>query len=178
MTTDKIYLVGFMASGKSTIARALAARLRWRVEDVDDLIEARERRTIAEIFAQQGEPYFRMVEREILRILQPHAHARRRDRRRHVCRSRQPRVHQPRRRVGVDRLPLADLIPRIPLDGRRPLAANRAQLERLYNTRVDAYRLAHVRVCAARVPVSAVVDRILQAIHELPPILEQSTPDL
>jgi shikimate kinase len=79
--------------------------------------------------------------------------------------------------VWID-LPLADLIPRIPLDGRRPLAANRQQLEQLYAARVDAYRLAHVRVCAARVPVSAVVERILEAIHELPPILEQSTPDL
>ncbi|HKW03152.1 MAG TPA: shikimate kinase [Vicinamibacterales bacterium] len=177
MTTDKIYLVGFMASGKSTIARALAARLRWRVEDVDDLIEARERRTISEIFAQQGEPHFRMVEREILRILQPmrtlvvatgggtFADAENRG-----------FINLDGVSVWID-LPLADLIPRIPLDGRRPLAANRAQLERLYNARVDAYRLAHVRVCAARVPVSAVVDRILQAIHELPPIFEQSTPD-
>jgi len=69
--TDKIYLVGFMASGKSTIARALAARLRWRAEDVDDLIEARERSTIAQIFATQGEPYFRAVEREILALLRP-----------------------------------------------------------------------------------------------------------
>ena len=177
MTTDKIYLVGFMASGKSTIARALSARLRWRAEDVDDLIEARERRTIAEIFAQQGEPHFRMVEREILRILQPMRNV--------VVATGGGTFADPDNRafinldgvsVWID-LPLADLIPRIPLDGRRPLAANRAQLERLYATRVDAYRLAHVRVCAARVPVSAVVDRVLQAIHELPPILAQSTPD-
>ena len=35
MTTDKIYLVGFMGAGKSTVARALAKRLDWRVEDVE-----------------------------------------------------------------------------------------------------------------------------------------------
>jgi shikimate kinase len=178
MTTDKIYLVGFMASGKSTIARALSTRLRWRAEDVDDLIEARERRTIADIFAQQGEAYFRTVEREILKILQPMRNV--------VVATGGGTFADPDNRafinldgvsVWID-LPLADLIPRIPLDGRRPLAANRAQLERLYATRVDAYRLAHVRVCAARVPVSAVVDRVLQAIHELPPIFEQSTPDV
>mgnify|MGYP001325743928 CR=1 FL=1 len=74
MTPDKIYLVGFMASGKSTIARALAARLRWQAEDIDELVERRERRTIPEIFAQQGEAYFRSVEREILRVLQPLRH--------------------------------------------------------------------------------------------------------
>jgi len=177
MTTDKIYLVGFMASGKSTIARALAARLRWRAEDVDDLIEAREHRTVSEIFAQQGEPYFRTVEREILRLLQPMRHL--------VVATGGGTFADPDNRalinldgvsVWID-LPLADLIPRIPLDGRRPLAASRAQLEQLYQARVDTYRLAHVRVCAARVPVSAVVDRILEAIHQLPPILQQSTPD-
>ena len=177
MTTDKIYLVGFMASGKSTIARALAARLRWRAEDVDDLIEAREHHTVSEIFAQQGEPYFRTVEREILRLLQPMRHL--------VVATGGGTFADPENRafinldgvsVWID-LPLADLIPRIPLDGRRPLAANRAQLEQLYLARVDAYRLAHVRVCAARVPVSAVVDRILETIDQLPPILEQSTPD-
>ncbi|MFI5178470.1 MAG: shikimate kinase [Vicinamibacterales bacterium] len=177
MTTDKIYLVGFMASGKSTIARALAARLRWRAEDVDDLIEAREHKRVAEIFAQQGEPHFRAAEREILRLLQPMRHL--------VVATGGGTFADPENRsfinldgvsVWID-LPLADLIPRIPLDGRRPLAATRAQLEQLYLSRVDAYRLAHVRVSAARVPVSAVVDRILEAIHQLPPILQQTAPD-
>jgi shikimate kinase len=59
MTGDKIYLVGFMASGKSTVARMLAARLGWRFEDIDELIERRERLTIADIFARHGEAYFR-----------------------------------------------------------------------------------------------------------------------
>src|SRR5215208_952334 len=71
---DKIYLVGFMAAGKSTVARSVSARLGWRAEDVDELIEARERRTIADIFARQGEPYFRGVEREILKLLLPMRH--------------------------------------------------------------------------------------------------------
>lgn len=56
MTADKIYLVGFMAAGKTTVARALAERLGWRAEDIDELIEARERRTVADIFARSGEP--------------------------------------------------------------------------------------------------------------------------
>ena len=42
MTVDKIYLVGFMAAGKSTVARALSARLGWRAEDVEELFEERE----------------------------------------------------------------------------------------------------------------------------------------
>ena len=55
---DKIYLVGFMAAGKSTVAKRLATRLGWRAEDVDELIEARERTTVADIFARHGEPRF------------------------------------------------------------------------------------------------------------------------
>ena len=168
MTTDKIYLVGFMASGKSTLARALAARLRWRAEDIDDLIERRERRPISEIFAKQGEPYFRAVEREMLTVLQPLRHV--------VVATGGGTFADPenRARVNLDgvsvwiAVPLVDLIPRIPLDGRRPLAATRADLERLYLARIDAYRMAHVRIAASRQPVHVTVDRILEAIHQLP----------
>jgi shikimate kinase len=69
--------------------------------------------------------------------------------------------------VWID-VPLAELVTRIPLDGRRPLAADRAALERLYAARVDTYRLAHVRVQASRSSSSAVADRILEALHTLP----------
>ena len=123
MTTDKIYLVGFMASGKSTIARALAQRLRWRAEDIDDLIERRERLTIADIFARHGEPYFRAVEREMLALLQPMRHL--------VVATGGGTFADADNRAAINLdgvsvwidVPLADLIPRIPLDGRRPLAA-------------------------------------------------------
>jgi shikimate kinase len=171
MTPDKIYLVGFMASGKSTIGRALARRLGWRVEDVDELIEHRERRTIPEIFTQSGEPYFRAAERDILRLLQPIRHV--------VIATGGGTFMDPENRAFINMdgvsvwidVPLVDLIPRIPLDGRRPLAANRAELERLYAARVDTYRLAHLRVAAGRAAVPATVERILEAIHQLPGVV-------
>jgi len=65
--TPGIYLVGFMASGKSTVGRHLAHRLGWNFFDTDAEIESAERMTIAEIFEQRGEPEFRRIEREILR---------------------------------------------------------------------------------------------------------------
>ena len=52
--TPGIYVVGFMASGKSTIGRHLAHRLGWNFFDTDDEIEAAEKMTIAEIFEHPG----------------------------------------------------------------------------------------------------------------------------
>ena len=66
MKADKLYLVGFMGAGKTTVARAIGKLTGWRVEDIDQRIEAREHRTVASIFSQQGEPYFRQLERRRL----------------------------------------------------------------------------------------------------------------
>lgn len=63
----KIYLVGFMGSGKTTIGRELAARIEAPFFDLDELIETAEKLTIKEIFAVRGEPYFRKRERDLLR---------------------------------------------------------------------------------------------------------------
>jgi shikimate kinase len=63
----KIYLIGFMGAGKTTIGRELATRLEIPFFDLDELIEASEKVTIKEIFAQHGEPYFRKRERDLLR---------------------------------------------------------------------------------------------------------------
>ncbi len=57
-----IALVGFMGSGKTTIATALANRLKMHYVSTDNLIEKREKRTINEIFTKEGEEYFRDVE--------------------------------------------------------------------------------------------------------------------
>jgi shikimate kinase len=61
-----VILTGFMATGKTSVGRRLAARLGCGFVDTDDLIEQREGRTIAQIFADRGEPYFRSVERQVI----------------------------------------------------------------------------------------------------------------
>jgi len=63
----KIYLVGFMGAGKTTVGRELAARLDVPFFDLDELVEAAEKMSIKDIFAQHGEPHFRKRERDILR---------------------------------------------------------------------------------------------------------------
>lgn len=63
----KIYLIGFMGAGKTTVGRELASRIDAPFFDLDELIEAAEQTTIKDLFASRGEPYFRKRERDILR---------------------------------------------------------------------------------------------------------------
>jgi shikimate kinase len=159
---DKIYLVGFMAAGKTSLARELGRRLGWRAEDVDERIEARERRPVADIFSAEGEAYFRAVEREVVQELLPPRHI--------VVATGGGTFVDPDLRVlmkadgavfWID-APLGRIIERLPRDGSRPLAANRVQLERLYESRRFAYAQAHVRLDGARASVGDLADQVVE----------------
>ena len=63
---NKIYLVGFMGSGKTTVGKILSKKLKYPFVDLDNEIEFREGLTIPQIFNLKGEPYFRKLEREVL----------------------------------------------------------------------------------------------------------------
>jgi len=160
---DKLYLVGFMGAGKTTVARTLARRLGWRAEDIDERIESRERRALSTIFAQNGEMYFRQLERQMLYELLPERNV--------VIATGGGTFVDPENRaamltdgavVWLD-LPLTRVIERVPADGRRPLAADRAQMEQLFTQRQLAYAQAHVRIDASR-PVDEIVERLLEWI--------------
>jgi len=56
-----------MGTGKSAVGSELAKKKRRRFVDLDELIELKEKRSIADIFAQDGEPYFRRVESKVLK---------------------------------------------------------------------------------------------------------------
>ncbi|MCX6183056.1 MAG: shikimate kinase [Bacteroidetes bacterium] len=62
----RIFLIGFMGSGKSTIGKKLAAKLSYDFIDMDALIEEQEGRSISEIFSTDGESYFRALEQKTL----------------------------------------------------------------------------------------------------------------
>jgi shikimate kinase len=65
-TDVNLYLVGFMGTGKSTVGRAVAHKLGFTLLDSDHEIERQRGQTIPEIFAQEGEPAFRAMEREFI----------------------------------------------------------------------------------------------------------------
>jgi shikimate kinase len=150
-----------MGAGKSTVARALAKRLDWTVEDIDERIEKRERRDIPTIFRQDGEPYFRSLEQEELIALLPMRGV--------VVATGGGTMAHPIAREMILRdgaviwldAPFATVLERVPLDGRRPLAADRIEMESLYNQRLMAYSRAHLRLDAGKGSVEDLVDQIV-----------------
>src|SRR3954470_7416337 len=65
----KIFLIGFMGSGKTHWGKLLAAKLHVPFFDLDTVISATEKESVSEIFATKGEEYFRYKEKEILEEL-------------------------------------------------------------------------------------------------------------
>ena len=165
MRADKIYLVGFMGAGKSTLADALGVRLGWRVEDIDTLVERRERLTVTEIFARWGEPHFRAVERAVLTDLLPTRHV--------VIATGGGTYADGDNRSLINRDGISiwldvswkQVIERLPTDGRRPLAADRSEMERLFDARQAAYRHAHMRLDAERASTAELVERVLDRLE-------------
>ncbi len=161
MNFDKVYLVGFMGAGKSSVSRALSRRLGWRAVDIDEMIEQREHLTVSAIFARHGEAYFRASERAALLDQLPHRHL--------IVATGGGTFVDPDNRTVINGdglsvwldAPIDRLIARVPADGRRPLAADRTEFERLYNMRRSAYAQAHHRVDAGHVRIPAIVEDIV-----------------
>jgi len=159
---DKVYLVGFMAAGKTTVARALAKRLDWQAIDIDDEIEKRERLSVKDIFALHGESYFRAAERAVLFEHMTPRHT--------VIATGGGTFVDPMNRAAINRdgasvwldVPLDRVIARMPAYGRRPLAADRLEFERLYHARRNAYRHAHLRLDAGRAGVEQIVEQLVE----------------
>jgi shikimate kinase len=161
--SDKLYLVGFMGSGKTTVARALGRRLGWRVIDLDEEIERREGRTVSQVFAEQGEAYFRKVEREVLLAFLPARNA--------IVATGGGTFVQAANRADIMAdgvavwldAPFAHIVDRVPSDGRRPLAADRESFAALFEQRRAVYRLAHIRI-DAQGRVDALVERLMDKL--------------
>ena len=144
------------------MAEALAKRLRWQVADIDALIETREHRAIADIFGQDGEAYFRQIERAVLQQLLPPRHM--------IVATGGGTFVDPASRMAINSdgasiwldVSFDQMIERLPHDGRRPLAADRAAILDLYEARRAAYAFAHLQLDASRTPVGELVERVLE----------------
>ena len=154
-----------MGSGKSAVGRLVARKLGYGFEDMDRRIEERTGRTIAVIFRDDGEDAFRGMERdEALRI------GRLRDR---VVATGGGAFTRPETRALLQegaltvwlRCDLDRILARVPADGSRPLAGNRAIMRALLAEREPSYRLADVAVDASSGTPREVADRIVGLIE-------------
>ena len=163
--TPGIYVVGFMASGKSTIGRLLARRLGWNFFDTDQEIEAAEKMTIAKIFDARGEAEFRRIESGVIR-----RHIRSVERGRptvlalgggaFAAQANRDLLENNGVTVWLD-CPFEVVERRVALAAHRPLARDPRQLAALYHARREAYRLADICVPIENDDPAGVVEAIL-----------------
>lgn len=167
MMPERIFLVGMMGVGKSTVGPALAARLQRGFVDSDALVEAMTGMSVREVFAQHGEPTFRALERRALADItetpDPIVAA---------CGGGVVIDSENRRRMrgaGVVVLLTGStetVLARLGDDAERPLLQPdpHTALERIAETRQPAYEAAaHLTVATDNCTVEEVVDRIIAA---------------
>ncbi len=170
-----VLLVGFMGAGKTSVGRALAARLGWEFEDLDNRIERREGRTVPEIFRDSGEDHFRRAETEALKeLLEELTNSSFRV----VAMGGGAFVQQSNvalvRASGVQVVfldaPVKELWQRCSeqaiVDGvERPLRSDQEKFGRLYALRRSRYLQAKVRIDTSGKPVDQVAAEVAAALH-------------
>lgn len=178
---DRIYLTGFMGSGKSTIGPILANTLGYDFADVDRIVEQAEGFAVSQIFREKGEAYFRERELQALQSLSV---------RPHLVVSLgggtlvQPAAFHLVRTTGILvylKMSPEEVMRRLhhrtdrPLllgaDGERlPEEELRARIEKLYHERSSLYEAADVVVTTDETRVGMTVDRIVKLIrHDIAP---------
>ncbi|HET8636284.1 MAG TPA: shikimate kinase [Acidobacteriaceae bacterium] len=164
-----ILLTGFMGAGKSTVGALLAQKLGWEFWDADALVEARAGKSVAAIFADEGEAAFRALEAEVIRD-----HARRE---RLVLALGGGALETESTREFLSGLngagviflnaPLEVMVARClaqPQAAERPVLADREGLRRRFEARLPHYRRAHLSVSTEGLTPGQVVDVILESL--------------
>jgi shikimate kinase len=165
---QNIALIGFMATGKSAVGRNLARKLRRRFVDLDALIEKTEGRKVREIFARNGEDYFRQLEKQALNAVL----------------GEQGQVIATGGGIVLDNenfdllrqkallIALAAstdvLVARVGKSSKRPLLKGvdvRARIEELLEQRRDRYAQAHVTIDTSGLTIDQVVAKIIPMVQ-------------
>lgn len=172
-----LFLVGFMGAGKTTVGRSLARLLGWDFLDLDEAIETAEKRSIARIFAESGEPHFRERERSVLSGLA--------DRQRLVVACGGGTYAHPASAAIIDRLgtavwleaPIGLCLRRAASGAPRPLLKGARQAESLYRARLPRYRSAPLHLDVERLTPEEAAERIA-AMASVRPAGQAFEPDL
>lgn len=148
----RVYLVGYMGSGKSAVGKKLSFATKWPLYDMDDEIERKAGMPIPEIFAKYGEQYFRDLETAFLR-----------DFKEDYCiiatgggvamREENRKIMKETGLVFFLNAPFRDIWQRIATDVNRPIvqSSTREELEKLYEERKPNYfQAGHIKVKTER----------------------------
>lgn len=166
-----VVLIGFMGAGKTTVGRALARLLRCDFYDLDDVIEQREQKRVAEIFASSGEATFRQLESAALNgLLQEHASTSDL-----VIALGGGAFVQQQNRIGLDaagaitvllEAPLEELHRRCSVENKaRPLAREKQRFNELFAIRRADYALARHKVQTLGKAVEQIAAEIEQLLN-------------
>ena len=170
-----------MGAGKTTVGRALAQRLGWSFHDLDDVIEQREGRTIAAMFAESGEAAFRRAESAALQSLLEKSGAQGNV----IVALGGGAFVQPENRAALEQAgaitvlleaPLEELRRRCRVDtnGRtRPLAQQEERFAGLFAERRTAYQKAQFHVDTAGKTVEEVADAMERIVRAREPEVKQ-----
>lgn len=157
-----------MGAGKTTVGRLLAQKIGWDFADLDDLIVKREGRSVAEIFREAGEPYFRRIETDCLRERLPN----RADNL--VLALGGGAIVQPENASLIVQSQLPVVFLDAPLEelrrrcgeqaGIRPLFSDENHFRQLYESRRGSYMSAGVRIDTASLSPEQVADEIVRRL--------------
>jgi shikimate kinase len=167
MAITRVYLLGFMGSGKTTTGEVLARRLGWDFIDLDEEVERVEGQSIANIFRVYGEAHFRRLEKENLErvSLMP---------RRVVALGGGTFIDPENRKITEEtgltvwlKVSFDKVVHRVKMDGTRPLFGSKEETEHLYRARQSSYELARVKVLADELTPEAIAAVIMGAMRTL-----------
>jgi shikimate kinase len=165
-----VCLIGFMGAGKTSVGRALARRMGWTFQDLDEIIESNEGKPVAAIFAGAGEAEFRRLESAALEDLLN----RKTTGGTKVLALGGGAFVQPDNRAALERSGVITILLEAPFeelrrrcasdDHIRPLAREESRFAQLFAARRAAYQLARVRVDTMNKPVEQVAAEIEQIL--------------
>jgi shikimate kinase len=163
-----VVLVGFMGAGKSSVGLALSRRLGWPFEDLDERIQAREKRSIEQIFRQSGELAFRQSEHAALRSLVQELDAAKvlaLGGGAYAQANNAALLEEPRFSTIFLDAPVEELFRRCRLQQLdRPLRGDLDEFRRLYETRRPFYLRAALRIETAGKDVETVAAEAIEAL--------------
>jgi len=166
VAVSRLYLIGFMGAGKTTVGRLLAKKLGWKFIDLDEEIERLEHRAIADIFRERGESHFRQLEQRCLES---------------VSFSRNsvialgggaflaPENREIAENTGLTvwlKASFTKVAGRVKIDGTRPNFSGIEQAEALFRMREPYYAMAKVRVSTDDETPEAIADEIIGVLQK------------